>query len=204
MSRLDADKDPQKPDSIEENLISHSLDVMDWIQDIQYKKNEVNLEKLLLSGKQTAEQQTFLSKLIRNITVIFTGQKFVEITEIELPSTQEAMFWGGNIESLKAGDKLYSSIGTVSGWILGRSPVTMVRLATTEMGLADAPVNISRPDVRKAYSFATTTDILGFNLIFNFNILPSRGTLQLQAIFADSQVIPFIFIKYQKYSGLWG
>lgn len=204
MSSLNADKDPQQPDSVEENLISHSLDMMDWIQDIQYKKNAVNFEKLLASGKQTAEQQTFLSNLIRNINVTFTGRKFVEITEIEIPCSQEAMFWGGNIESLKAGDKLYSNIGTVAGWILGRSPITMVRLATTEMGITDAPVNISRPDVRKAYSFATTTDISGFRLLFNFNILPSQGTLQLQGIFADAQVIPFVFIKYQKYSGLGG
>jgi hypothetical protein len=204
MSDLDADKNSKKPDSIEENLILNSLDMMDWIQEIQYKKSEANFERLLSSAKQTAERQTFLSKLIRNITVTFTGQKFVEITEIEIPSAKEAIFWGGNIESLKAGDKLYSNIGAVSGWILGRQPVTMVRLATTEMGIADAPVNISRPDVRKAYSFATTTDISGFKLIFNFNILPSQGTLQLEAIFADAQVIPFIFIKYQKYSGLWG
>lgn len=204
MSHLDADKNPKKPDLIEENLISHSLDMMDWIRDIQYQKNEANFEKLLSSGKQTAEQQTFLSKLIRNITVTFTGRKFIEITEIEIRCVQEAMFWGGNIESLKAGDKLYSSIGTVSGWILGRKPVTMVRLATTEMGITDAPVDVSRPDVRKAYSFATTTDMTGFKLLFNFGILPSQGMLQLQAIFADAQVIPFVFIKYQKYSGLWG
>jgi hypothetical protein len=203
MDHPNADKNSKKPDSIEENLISHSLNMMDWIQDIQYKKNGTNFEKLLASGKQTAEQQTFMSRLARNINVSVTGQKFVEITEIEIPQTQEAMFWGGNIESLKAGDKLYNSIGTVSGWILGRSPITMVRLATIEMGIVDAPINVSRPDVRKAYSFAATTDLLGFSLIFNFNILPNQGTLQLQAIFADAQVIPFIFIKYQKYSGVW-
>lgn len=203
MDHFNVDKNSKQSNSIEDNLISRSLDMMDWIQDIQLQKKEVNFEKLLASGKQTAEQQTFMSRLARNINVSVTGQKFVEITEMEMPQTQEAMFWGGNIESLKAGDKLYNSIGTVSGWILGRSPITMVRLATIEIGITDAPVNVSRPDVRKAYSFATATDLLGFTLIFNFNILPSQGTLQLQAIFADAQVIPFLFIKYQKYSGIW-
>jgi hypothetical protein len=203
MDHLDADKDSKNADLIAENLISRSLDMMDWIQDIQLQKKEGNSERLLVSGRQTAEQQTFVSKLARNITVTFTGQKFVEITEIEIPGIQEALFWGRNIESLKAGDKLYSSFGIVSGWILGKSPITMVRLATTEMGIVDAPVNISRPDVKKAYSSATTTDMLGFSLVFNFSILPSQGTLQLQAILADAQVIPFVLIGYQKYFGLW-
>jgi len=209
MSSLDADSSHNQPHSseskIENNLIMHSLNMMDWIQDIQAQKPETDFEKMLSGGKQSTEQQTFLSRLIRNIAVTFTGRKFIEITEIEMTCGHGALFWSGNIDSLRAGDKLYSSIANVSGWILGRAaPVTMVRLATAEMGIADTPINISRPDVRKAYSFATSTDISGFNLMFNFSILPNQGMVQLQAIFSDAQVVPFAFIKYQKYSGLLG
>ena len=190
------------PAPVEDNLISHSLDMMDWIQDIQSRKAETNFEKLLSGGKKRMEEQTFFSKLMRNVGVTFTGRKFIEITEIEIVCEQDSLFWSGNIDSLGVGDKLYGAIATASGWVLGRAvPITMVRLATTEMGIADTALNVSRPDVRTAYSFATTTDITGFSLMFNFDILPKQGMLQLQAIFADSQVVPFAFIKYQKYSG---
>ena len=154
------------PASVEDNLISHSLDMMDWIKDIQSRKAETNFEKLLSGGKQRMERQTFLAKLIRNIGITFTGGKFIEITEIEIVCEQDSLFWSGNIDNPRVGDKLYGLITTASGWVLGRAvPITMVRLATIDMGIADTALDVSRPDVRKAYSFATTTDMTGFNLI---------------------------------------
>jgi hypothetical protein len=197
---------PDRRDSLEDQIIAQSLDFKDWVAQVQTNPAS--------RGKLTAKQASFfgqpakasspLSKLSKQLRATVNGQSLVELSEVEISVGDGNAFWGGNLENPKEGDRVCGNATLVSGWVIARqSRAAIVCLVSEGKTIAEAPIALDRPDVKKVYSLAPHAQESGFCLTLNFEMLPQEGTIEVKVVLADQSSLPMGSFKFNKYTGLF-
>lgn len=88
-----------------------------------------------------------------------------------------------------------SPILSLKGWVIGKkSPATNIRIKCDDVLLSQAPVNLSRPDVAKAYHLDDGAN-KGFELNLNIMGIPPETSLTLEVVLRDRTFINIGTIK---------
>ena len=84
---------------------------------------------------------------------------------------------------------------SLKGWVIGKqSPATSIRVKYDNVLLSEAPINLSRPDVAKAYNLADG-DNRGFKLDLNVIGIPPQTVLTLEVVLGDSGSVKIASLK---------
>ena len=98
---------------------------------------------------------------------------------------------GGNLEAPRPDTPQPAHVVPICGWVLGRdAPVVAVEFESEERLLWRAPVEIERPDVSQAFPEHTGTSA-GFETTLSFLEAPAGAAVEVVAILADGQRLPF-------------
>ncbi len=88
-----------------------------------------------------------------------------------------------------------SPIISLKGWVIGKqSPATSIRVKCDNVLLSETPINLSRPDVAKAYNLADG-DNRGFKLDLNVIGIPPQTVLTLEVVLGDSGSVKIASLK---------
>ncbi|VEP15125.1 hypothetical protein H1P_310026 [Hyella patelloides LEGE 07179] len=80
-------------------------------------------------------------------------------------------------------------------WVMGKkSPATKVRIKRDDFLISETPVNLSRPDVTKAYHLPRDEN-KGFKLDFNVMGVPPQTILSLEMGLQDYSQVTMAIIK---------
>ena len=146
-----------------------------------------------------------LSKWIKKVVAKIQGKQYAEVVRVvHLCQADTRLFQNGWIDTPQKKDKLYSSVISIGGWVMGKQfqPVA-VRLIFNELILAESPLNVPRPDVVKSY-FSKHIDFghrinFGYSLLVAAETIPDEADLILEAIFPSGEIAPVALIRFSKY-----
>ena len=197
---------PDRRESLEDQIIAQSLNFKDWVAQVQTNPAS--------RGKLTAKQASFfgqpakapspLSKISKQIRATVNGQSLVELSEVEISVGDGNAFWGGNLENPKEGDRICGNAMLLSGWVIARqSRAAILCLISQGETIAEAPIALDRPDVKKIYSLAPHSQQSGFCLTVGFETLPQEGTIEVKVVLGDQSSIPMGSFKFKKYTALF-
>jgi len=190
---------------LEENIISQSLDLKDWMPQIQSDSaSGVNKNKELdqSAHSRSCLRSFSLKRVLRSLVRTITGREYFEVIEV-LCYPEPELLWGGNIESPGKKDKFHSPIIFLSGWVLGKTaPAVAVQIKTNDSIVAEMAIQISRPDVIKSFVSVPNLDsekaCYGFRKKLSIKKLPDLGYLRFQVVLADGNVAPLGFVQFSK------
>ena len=193
-------------ETLESNIISQSLDFKDWVAHVQTAP--VSRSRLTMRSsslfQQPAKHSALWAKLSKQARAAVSGQSMIEISEIDILTGDGKTFWGGYLDNPKEGDRIYGSATAVSGWAIGRQAKAMaLRITFRGETIAEAPINVARPDVKKAYSFSPDAQQSGFSLNLDFQGLPPEGKLEVKAVLSDQTVQSISDFKFTRYAALF-
>ncbi len=199
--------DPQdlghESSKVTHNIISNSLDLKDWLEQIQPEDRQANsVQRLAPSVPPHTSPPWFttLHRWIRRVLGQVRGRRFIEILSVEQFAHQTPeLFWNGWFDSPQADTTIEGAMVPMWGWVIGKpSKVTTVRLVINQTPLDEIPVNVVRPGVHKAYPFLPP-DPFGYYYQLCVDKLPDAGSLRLDAIFEDGKVEAIALIKFYRY-----
>ncbi len=118
----------------------------------------------------------------------------IELTTINKPQLTEKLI-GFYFDSPKFPLVINSSILSLKGWVIGKkSPATKVRIKCDDFLLSETPVNLSRPDVAKAYHLPDGEN-KGFQLNLNVMGIPPQTILTLEVSLRDRTSVTIATLK---------
>jgi Domain of unknown function (DUF4214) len=188
-----------------------------WVTEIKIKKG--SRIALPIAIRKTVEF-TLLSQAIKNKKIFSAPNNFVVkhlfsalkilrkylgiqsleiIISINQVIEQNEFIMAGFMDKPKTGDKIKTSTYMITGWLIWKNTPPTIRLISNETVINEVPIEVRRPDVTNAYCLESKTHNWGFKILLNIKDLSERGQLQLQANFANHQVVNFGLIKYIKY-----
>ncbi len=102
---------------------------------------------------------------------------------------------GFSLDSPKFPLVIDSPILSLQGWVMGKkSPATKVRIKCDDFLISETPVNLSRPDVAKAYHLPHGEN-KGFKLDFNVVGIPPKTVLALEVSLQDNSKVTIAIIE---------
>jgi hypothetical protein len=201
--RLQTCAESGSSETLESNIIAQSLDFKDWMAEVQTTSD---LQRKLTAKQvslfhQPAKSPLLLSKLAKQIRATVSGRSLIEISEVEILIGDSKAFWGGNLENPREGDRLYGTTTLVSGWVITRqAKAAVIHLISQGKTIAEAPIMLDRPDVKKAYSLLPDSQQSGFCLTLNFQTLPREGAIEAKVMLADQTLIVLGSFNFTQYT----
>ncbi len=112
-------------DKLVDEIISNSLDMNDWIKQIQPEQGHKpvrDLSRADKSAKTTPTWITALMQFVRKILGRVRRRKFIEITQVvQFGYVANDCFWGGWCDSPQADSTYQGKMLSVWGWVIGKS-----------------------------------------------------------------------------------
>jgi hypothetical protein len=162
-------------------------------------------------GKKSWFAQIFLKfslpllKRIRKVAARIHGKKYVEVLRVvHLCQGNPRLFQDGWIDTPRKEDKLYGSVISIGGWVMGKeSQPIAVRVTSGQLLLAEVPFNIPRLDVVKVYfsNHIALGNIINFGYGIELAIaeLLEESELQLEAVFPEGYIAPIGLVCLSKF-----
>jgi hypothetical protein len=122
----------------------------------------------------------------------------ISTTIISCSSDALEALWGFNLEEVKQIKGVNKIELMLKGWVLGRkSKVDVIEVIHNHMVVKQVAVNLSRPDVARAYSYVHDAETSGFITIIDIGELSERGEFLIQAVCSDQSRIPLQKIQFE-------
>jgi hypothetical protein len=153
--------------------------------------------KVKVSSKRSLFSNRFIKTTFRRIrrTQSVEVIRVWNVCQHDLKSFQ----WGWVNPPIEGDEFIGSNIKiTIGGWLIGRnSQPRIVRLLFDQTVIAEAPINVPRPDVAKTHSFQHPN--CGYSISLDTTLLPDEAEVILDAVFPDMNTAIVGSILIRKY-----
>ena len=202
---------PDRQSKFPDEVVESSAPTVIPVNQNQLENNcKMPLDASTRKGKTVIGRLVFklyapLAKWIKKVAAKIQGKRYTEVLRVvHLCQANTRFFQGGWIDAPQKKDRLYGSVISVGGWVMGKQaqPVA-VRLAVNGVILAQSPLSVERPDVMKSFfskhiGFGSKIN-LGYNLSVAIETIPDEEDLLLEAIFPGGEIAPVALIRFSKY-----
>lgn len=189
-------------DQLTEEIIAHSLNLNDWLEQIQPEQRQPVLRAVPGGAGQASKAPKFWTALLkfgRRVLSLFRRRQFIKTLQISQFGYATEAFWGGRCDVPTANSRFRGRMLLVQGWVIGKpAPVVALRLVVNRTCIREIPVDVSRPDVGRAFQFLPTGNF-GFETLLDLHELPVEGLLRLDAVLANQQVEALALIEFYRY-----
>lgn len=115
-------------------------------------------------------------------------KNIIQIVDISLAKNTSNLLLGYALDKPKVGDQSQTYLILISGWILGRTPVSYLEIYCDEELIQKVPVDRPRADVAQAYSQQGSAQVnSGFTTEMGVIGLPLKAVLVLKAVMENGQ-----------------
>ena len=197
-------KSEDNNDKLAEKIISSSLNMNDWIDQIQSGQRYPTSRNIIIGTSQSRKTAhpwlASLIKFIRKLLGKIRQRQLIEILQVDqFGYATGDFFWGGWCDSPQTDSTYQGKTIRVQGWVIGKpSRAIAIQLIVHQTIIQEIPINMSRPDVIDEFKFLPPGDF-GFETTLNLNHLPNEGNLRLNVLLENQQSEILALIKFYRY-----
>lgn len=191
------DFDRSESNALRENLIASSLNLNDWLAEIQ---DDQPNHPVGLSAAPERRSNFSLHRIARRFTRSIVKSNAIEILEVQQGNFETMLFLGAHVDLPHVTAQIHGLTVHFRGWVLSRHSLpSSIQFVFNQSTIAEVLINEIRPDVSAVYCILNSTDSWGYNTTLSLKSLPDDGELKLYAVLADGSRGFLSTIKFFKY-----